>query len=178
MFEYFTEHGRAAVVASQDEAVALGHDFIGTEHILLGLVVTEESTAARALREVGVDAERARAETVRICEAAGVPSTGGQPAKDALSSLGIDVEAIKAQADGTFGPGAFQYPRPAYTPEAKKALEQTLAEARALGAERFGTGHVLLGLLSSGGGRGPEVLVALGVGEEVLRRAVLARLAR
>ncbi|WP_423835569.1 Clp protease N-terminal domain-containing protein [Streptomyces tubbatahanensis] len=115
---------------------------------------------------------------VRLLEAAGVAATGGQPAKDALSSLGIDVEEVKHQADNTFGAGAFQYPRPAYTEDAKKALEQTLTEARALGRERFGTEHILLGMLSSGQGRGLEVLAACEVDAGGLREAVLARVAR
>ncbi|WP_236573981.1 Clp protease N-terminal domain-containing protein [Streptomyces sp. GS7] len=120
---------------------------------------------------------RAREETVRILEAAGVVAAGGQPAKDALSSIGIDVAEIQRRADQAFGPGAFQYPRPAYTPHAKKALEQTLREARALGHEEFGTEHVLLGLLTAGQGRGLEVLAALEVDLDDLRDAVLARVA-
>ncbi|WP_229852738.1 Clp protease N-terminal domain-containing protein [Streptomyces albospinus] len=97
--------------------------------------------------------------------------------KDALSSIGIDVAEIQRRADQAFGPGAFQYPRPAYTPHAKKALEQTLREARALGHEKFGTEHVLLGLLAAGQGRGLEVLAALEVDPAGLREAVLARVA-
>ncbi|MFD9635516.1 Clp protease N-terminal domain-containing protein [Streptomyces violascens] len=178
MFEFFTERAKRAIVASQDEALALGHDFIGTEHILLGLAGTDDSTAWDALAARGVEVDRARQETVRILEAAGVPSTGGQPAKDALASIGIDVEEIKRQADSTFGPGAFQYPRPAYTPRAKKVLEATLREAKALGHDRFGTEHMLLGLLAAGdGGRGLEVLVALGADPAGLRAEVLSRVA-
>ncbi|MFJ8311548.1 MULTISPECIES: Clp protease N-terminal domain-containing protein [unclassified Streptomyces] len=177
MFEFFTERAKRAVVASQDEAIALGHDFIGTEHILLGLAGTEDSTAWEVLTAQGVELGRTREETVRLLEAAGVPSTGGQPAKDALASIGIDVEEIKRQADNSFGPGAFQYPRPAYTPHAKKALEFTLREAQALRHERFGTEHILLGLLAAGEGRGLEVLAVLGVKPADLRAAVLTRVA-
>ncbi|MCX5386887.1 Clp protease N-terminal domain-containing protein [Streptomyces sp. NBC_00083] len=178
MFEFFTERARRAIVASQDEAIALGHDFIGTEHILLGLAGTEDGTAGQVLAAQGVAVDRVRAETVRVLEAAGVPSTGGQPAKDALASIGIDVEEIKRQADNAFGPGAFQYPRPAYTPRAKKVLEATLREAEELGHDRFGTEHMLLGLLAAGdGGRGVEVLTALGADRARLRAAVLAAIA-
>ncbi|WP_442813620.1 Clp protease N-terminal domain-containing protein [Streptomyces sp. NBC_01754] len=129
------------------------------------------------LREQGVELTRAREESVRILEAAGIVGTGGRTAKDALSSIGIDVEEIQRRADDTFGPGAFQYPRPAYTPDAKKALEHTLSEAQALGHESFGTEHILLGLLAAGEGRGLDVLAALGVDRAGLREAVLARLA-
>jgi ATP-dependent Clp protease ATP-binding subunit ClpA len=178
VFEFFTDRAKRAVVLSQDEAIALGHDFIGTEHILLGLVGTDRSTAGDVLREQGVELTRARQETVRVLEKAGIVAAGGQPAKDALSSIGIDVEEIQRRADDTFGPGAFQYPRPAYTPHAKKALENTLREARALEHEEFGTEHILLGLLAAGEGRAIEVLAALEVDPTGLREAVLARVAR
>jgi ATP-dependent Clp protease ATP-binding subunit ClpC len=177
MFEYFTDRAKRAIVASQDEALALGHDFIGTEHLLLGLAGTGDATAGEVLKEHGVDLARAREETVRLLEAAGIPATGGQPAKDALSSIGIDVGEIQRRADDTFGPGAFQFPRPAYTPGAKKALELTLREAQALGQENIGTEHMLLGLLAEGEGVALKVLTALDVEVAALRPAVLARIA-
>nr|WP_308213645.1 Clp protease N-terminal domain-containing protein [Streptantibioticus rubrisoli] len=120
---------------------------------------------------------RARDETVRLWDEAGIVGTGGQAAKDALSSIGIDVEAIRRRADSTFGPGAFQYPRPAYTPRAKKALELCVREARALGQENIGTEHMLLGLLAEGEGVAIKVLGALEVEPAALREAVLARVA-
>jgi len=177
VFEFFTDRARRAVVLSQDEAIALGHDFIGTEHMLLGLVGTDRSTAGDVLREQGVELTRAREETVRILEAAGIAAAGSRPAKDALSSIGIDVEEIQRRADDAFGPGTFQYPRPAYTSAAKKALEQTLREAQALGHDKFGTEHILLGLLATEESRGLKVLAALKVDAAGLREAVLARVA-
>jgi ATP-dependent Clp protease ATP-binding subunit ClpA len=177
LFEYFTDRAKRAIVASQDEALALGHDFIGTEHLLLGLAGTGDSTAGEVLKEHGVVLSRAREETVRLLEAAGIPATGGQPAKDALSSIGIDVGEIQRRADDTFGPGAFQFPRPAYTPLAKKALECTLREAQALGHEDIGTEHMLLGLLAEEEGAALKVLSALDVEVTALRPAVLARIA-
>ncbi|GHE79670.1 Clp protease [Streptomyces longispororuber] len=178
MFEFFTDHGKRAVTAAQDEAIALGHDFIGTEHLLLGLLTAEGGTAADVLRGQDVDLTRARRETLRVLEAAGVTATGGRPAADALSSIGIDVAEIRRRADASFGPGAFQFPRPAYTPKARQALENTLGEARALGRDRFGTAHVLLGLLTVPEGHALEVLAALQVDPADLREAVLAQAAR
>lgn len=177
MFDRFTELAKRAVVASQDAALALGHDFIGTEHMLLGLASTA-GTASEALREHGVELARARDETVRLLEAAGVAATGGQAAKDALSSIGIDVAEIQRRADDAFGPGAFRFPRPAYTPRAKKALELTLREAVALGQQRIDTEHMLLGLLAEGEGVALQVLTELGVDAAALREAVLARVDR
>ncbi|MEU2558174.1 Clp protease N-terminal domain-containing protein [Streptomyces longispororuber] len=178
MFEFFTDHGKRAVTASQDEAIALGHDFIGTEHLLLGLLTAEGGTAAGVLRERDVDLARARQETVRVLEAAGAVAAGGQPATDALASIGIDVADIRRRADASFGPGAFQFPRPVYTPEARKALENTLGEARALGRDRFGTAHILLGLLTVPEGHALQVLAALGVDPSGLRETALDRAAQ
>ncbi|MGW1195261.1 Clp protease N-terminal domain-containing protein [Streptomyces sp. NPDC002536] len=174
MFDQFTELAKRAVVASQDAALSLGHDFIGTEHILLGLAQTA-GTAGEVLREHGVDLAQTRQEVVRLLEESGVTATGGQAAKDALASIGIDVAEIQRRADDTFGPGAFHFPRPAYTPHAKKALELTLHEAAALGQQRIGTEHILLGLVAEGEGLALTVLTALDVDPAALRTSVLNR---
>ncbi|WP_308117315.1 Clp protease N-terminal domain-containing protein [Streptomyces fuscigenes] len=181
MFEYFTERAKRAIVAGQDEALALGHDFMGTEHLLLGLVAVPESTAGALLAAAGAEPAAARARAVGILEADGIFGTGAQDAKDALSALGIDVDEIKRRADGTFGEGAFQYPRPAYTPHAKKALELTVRAWRSCGHDPedpgagIGTEHMLLGLLAEPEGRSHRVLDALAVDEEALRAAARER---
>jgi ATP-dependent Clp protease ATP-binding subunit ClpA len=177
VFERFTELAKRAVTAAQDGALALGHDFIGTEHLLLGLATTA-GTAGEILREHGVEPGRARVETVRLLEEAGVASTGGQAAKDALSSIGIDVTEIQRRADDAFGPGVFRFPRPAFTPRAKRTLQLTLREALALGHSHIDTEHLLLGLLAEGDGVAIQVLTALGAETEALREAVLTRLTR
>ena len=65
MFERFTDPARQVVVLAQDEARALQHGYIGTEHILLGLL-REGGTAARALDSFDVNQEEVRAQVVRI----------------------------------------------------------------------------------------------------------------
>ncbi len=175
VFERFTEFARRAVTAAEDAAVALGHDFIGTEHLLLGLASTA-GTAGEVLGGHGIEVQRAREETVRLLAEAGVAATGGQGAKDALSAIGIDVAEIQRRAEDTFGAGAFRFPRPPFTPRAKKVLvELALRQARALGHRRIGTEHLLLGLLADGGGVAIQVLTALGADAAALREAVLAR---
>ncbi|WP_042371881.1 Clp protease N-terminal domain-containing protein [Streptacidiphilus neutrinimicus] len=181
MFEYFTGRAKRAIVVGQDEAIALGHDFMGTEHLLLGLAADPESAAGSVLAAHGVDADRTREVTVRLLTEAGVDATGGRPASDALASIGIDVAEIRRRADESFGEGKFQFPRPAYTPHAKAALEQTLREAKALGHERFGTEHMLLGILAVGGDDAERttalaVLTALDVNTAALRPALLSRI--
>src|SRR5215217_1514802 len=66
MFERFTERGRQVVVLAQDEARALKHDYIGTEHILLGLLREQEGVAARVLGSLGITLDGVRAHVVRI----------------------------------------------------------------------------------------------------------------
>jgi len=60
VFERFTDRARRAVVEAQGEARALHHDFIGTEHILLGLMGEGQGVAAKALESLGVSMEAVR----------------------------------------------------------------------------------------------------------------------
>ena len=64
MFERFSERARQVVVLAHDEARALRHDYIGTEHLLLGVLREEEGIAARSLEALGVDYDRARSAVV------------------------------------------------------------------------------------------------------------------
>ena len=66
MFERFTERARQVVVLAQEEARALKHNYIGTEHLLLGLLREEEGVAARVLDSLDVSVEEVRAAVVRI----------------------------------------------------------------------------------------------------------------
>jgi ATP-dependent Clp protease ATP-binding subunit ClpC len=68
VFERFTDPARQVVVFAQDEARALGHDYLGTEHLLLGLIREDRGAAARVLASAGVgeDAVRARAATTGV----------------------------------------------------------------------------------------------------------------
>ena len=66
MFERFTERARQVVVLAQDEARLLKHNYIGTEHLLLGLLREQEGLAARVLDSLGVDIDDVRAQVGRI----------------------------------------------------------------------------------------------------------------
>ena len=90
MFERFTERARQAIVLAQDEARALGHAAIGTEHILLGVLREEEGLGAHVLGSVGITIEDARQHIVRL-KGSGDEVTPGQipftpRAKKALDS--------------------------------------------------------------------------------------------
>src|SRR6202161_659621 len=77
MFERFTERARQVVVLAQEEARTLKHNYIGTEHILLGLLREEEGLAARVLESLDITVEHVRAQVVRIV-GSGEEVTSGQ----------------------------------------------------------------------------------------------------
>jgi ATP-dependent Clp protease ATP-binding subunit ClpA len=60
MFEKFTDRARRVIVLAQEEARMLDHDYIGTEHLLLGLIHEGEGVAARALESLGISLENVR----------------------------------------------------------------------------------------------------------------------
>ena len=66
MFERFTDRARRVVVLAQDEARALNHNYIGTEHLLLGLIHEGEGVAAKALESMEVSLDAVRAQVVEI----------------------------------------------------------------------------------------------------------------
>ncbi|MFH1665401.1 MAG: ATP-dependent Clp protease ATP-binding subunit [Candidatus Omnitrophota bacterium] len=77
-FNRFTERARKVILLAKDEAKRLGHDYIGTEHILLGLINEGEGVAAAVLTSLGLDSENIRAEVERLVQ----PGTGKIADKD------------------------------------------------------------------------------------------------
>ena len=66
MFERFTDRARRVVVLAQEEARLLNHNYIGTEHILLGLIREGEGVAAQVLVKLGADLGRVRQEVIKL----------------------------------------------------------------------------------------------------------------
>ena len=79
MFEKFTDRARRVVVLAQEEARTLNHTYIGTEHILLGLLKENEGIGAKVLIELGVTYEAARDQVIEIIGQGQVPPTGHIP---------------------------------------------------------------------------------------------------
>ena len=79
MFERFTDTARRVLVLAQEEARILNHNFIGTEHILLGLLHEGEGVAAQALGTLGVDLYNARGRVVETVGPAGASLVGSPP---------------------------------------------------------------------------------------------------
>jgi hypothetical protein len=94
----FTPRAKKVLELSLREALQLGHNYIGTEHILLGLIREGEGVAAQVLESQGADLDRVRQQVVQILSAQAEPIAGGYPR--------VSQEAVTAMVAG--GPGAFQ----------------------------------------------------------------------
>ncbi|MEX3563972.1 ATP-dependent Clp protease ATP-binding subunit [Corynebacterium phoceense] len=79
MFERFTDRARRVIVLAQEEARMLNHNYIGTEHILLGLIHEGEGVAAKALESMGISLEDVRREVEEIIGHGTQPTTGHIP---------------------------------------------------------------------------------------------------
>ena len=79
MFERFTDRARRVVVLAQEEARLLGHAYIGTEHLLLGLIAEGDGVGAKALEQLGVELHKVRAEVERIIGKGGAVPAGHIP---------------------------------------------------------------------------------------------------
>ena len=185
MFERFTPGARAVVEYAQSEARTLRHGYIGTEHLLLGLLDQGHGIAAQTLAAAGLTAEMVRQEIGRL----GGDAILSGPDVDALRAIGIDMEHVRARVEESFGPGALERACFAryrqsitrghipFAPRSKKVLELSLREALRLRHNYIGTEHILLALIREGQGLAARVLTASGVHADDLRRSVLAALA-
>ncbi|MGH9123387.1 MAG: Clp protease N-terminal domain-containing protein, partial [Acidimicrobiales bacterium] len=79
MFERFTDRARRVLVLAQEEARLLNHNFIGTEHILLGLIHEGEGVAAKALESLGISLEAVREKVEETIGPAGSSTAGSPP---------------------------------------------------------------------------------------------------
>jgi ATP-dependent Clp protease ATP-binding subunit ClpC len=125
MNEMFTERARKAIEYARDEAARLKHDYIGTEHLLLGLLRLGEGRAVEVLINIGID----------------------------LNELRQSVEDVVQPSGGTMAIG--QLP---LTARAKKLLEVSAQEARALRSKDIDTEHLLLAMLRDEEGVAAQVL--------------------
>ena len=73
MFNKFTERARKVILLAKEEAKRFNHDYIGTEHILLGLIREGEGVAAAVLQKLGLSPEKIRLEVEKLVQSG--PST-------------------------------------------------------------------------------------------------------
>ena len=79
MFDRFTDRARRVLVLAQEEARLLNHNFLGTEHILLGLIHEGEGVAAKALESLGISLEAVREKVEETIGPAGTATSGAPP---------------------------------------------------------------------------------------------------
>src|SRR5918999_896311 len=99
MFERFTERARKVLELALREALQLGHNYIGTEHILLGLVRESEGVAARVLSNLDVDPDKVRREVVRMLGGGRGRSRGGGEA----AGRGVEAKRPKTRQLDQYG---------------------------------------------------------------------------
>ena len=93
MFERFTDRARRVVVLAQEEARMLIHNYIGTEHILLGLIREGEGVAAQVLVKLGADLSRVRQQVIQLLsgyQGKEAVTSGGPAEGQASTSLVLD----------------------------------------------------------------------------------------
>jgi ATP-dependent Clp protease ATP-binding subunit ClpA len=187
MFERFTSEARNAVIGAQQEARRLGHDCVGTEHVLLGLL-GGQGIAARVLADLGVTTPAVEHEVLSYVR----PGPFGAADAEALGTIGIDLDEVRRRLEASFGPGALRWrpgrrgrrrgPLPGghipFSPRAKKVLELSLREAIRLKHNYIGPEHILLGIVREGEGLAALVLTRLGVDLEAVRARVVDELRR
>jgi ATP-dependent Clp protease ATP-binding subunit ClpA len=137
----FTERTRKVLALSREEALKLNHEYVGTEHILLGLIREGEGVAAAVFMQLNVDVDG----IVKMIE-----------------------DIVKR---GLVAPS--YTPDLPYTSRAKKVLELSMAEAKALSHSYVGTEHLLLGLLREEKGIAAQVLTESGLTLEIARAEVI-----
>jgi ATP-dependent Clp protease ATP-binding subunit ClpA len=156
IFTRFTDRSRKSVEAALEEARLLGHDSLGDEDLMLGILRVDEGLAAEALTSLGVTLEDARVESEEMLA-------------DSLSSIGISLFEVRREAGDAFEMRIPEHRRIPFSPRAKNALVEARKEMRRLGDNYLGTEHVLLGILENEDGTAVRMLARMGVEPETLQ---------
>jgi ATP-dependent Clp protease ATP-binding subunit ClpA len=105
MFERFSDRARRVVVLAQDEARNLGHNYIGTEHILLGLIREGDGVGAQVLAALGVDLNRAPQQVIQLLHGRPAPVVAAD-LRQRLASVAARLAVIERRlGDAGAGPG-------------------------------------------------------------------------
>jgi len=137
MMQRFTDDAQRVLSFAQEAALELGHDYVGTEHVLIGLTKVKNGVAAKALEELNIVTED-------IFEA--VEEHVGRGNKKATSIY--------------------------MTPRVKHVLELAIQVANQMNHNYVGTEHILLGLLSDGGGVAVGILRAMNIRTDDIVEAI------
>jgi ATP-dependent Clp protease ATP-binding subunit ClpA len=158
----FTPRVKKVLAYAREEAVALHHTYIGTEHLLLGLLREGDSIGAQALRNFDVDLKQLRISILKELDPNIIPEKDPNP----VSSEETPKDWFKSAEE-------LQKPRKAekvsFTPRARQVLQLARKEADRLHHNFLGTEHQLVGLIELGGGVASNVLVKKGMNLEKVR---------
>lgn len=176
VFERFTQDARTAVVLAQEEARLLRDSSISTAHLLIGLAGSGDDAASVALRGIGMTSAELRNRLRRTAGTALDP--------EALATLGINLEAVRAVTEERFGAGALD-PAPGrrsprghipFGPGAKRSLAVALQTAVRMHSSSVGAGHLLIGIVDERTGLGVKLLRDAGVDLVGFRSDILSLL--
>jgi ATP-dependent Clp protease ATP-binding subunit ClpA len=175
MFEKFEPAARQACADARTEARRAGQDKIRAEHMLLG-VLAEPGPGAETLTAAGLELADLRARLPRG------PGEPGELDATALSSLGIDLDAVRRATDAAFGPGALDRApvagrhRLQFADDAKRTLSGALRQAQQLGQRQISSGHLLIGIIDQPRNGAIVLLTQAGADIAALRADVLQRI--
>lgn len=189
-----TRDAGAVSIRAYEHAIRLGHPYLGGEHYLLALAAVGHPAGA-VLREHGVTPERVEPEIARLSGA----GLFGDLDRDALTTIGIDVDAVRAATEASFGrttlaraardvhrgPGRFSPRRRSgatrdgvflpHGPGVSQALVSARREAAARHATQADVGDLALGILAGNEGMVPSILSGLGTSGPELSAVILDR---
>ena len=147
-YEYFNDRAKKVLAIAHEEAFRLKHNYVGTEHLLLGLVREGQSIAARVLDSLGIELSKVRT------------------AVEFIIGAGDDSALPKTPSELMM------------SPRTKKVIELAIDESRRLGHSHVGPEHLLLALVREGQGMASGVIESLGVTLAKVRQQLLATLGR
>ena len=139
----FNGHAQHVLSLAREEALSFNHPFIGTEHLLIGLLREQEGLAALALAKLGVALDPVRAAVEEKIGKLKLTTVG------AIHESGRGDHHAEEEID--------------YVPRARKVLSLALDEAERQGNAYVRTEHILLGMVREGGGVGADILDTFGV---------------
>jgi ATP-dependent Clp protease ATP-binding subunit ClpA len=157
----YTPRVKKVIALAQKEAKNLNHTYVGTEHLLLGLLREGDGMAAKVLRALGMNLDKTRQEILKELDPNFVPLSGPESSPpvfhppESLKSL----EAIPGQMS-------------VFTSNAQQILALGRMEAKRLNHNFLGTDHLLLGLIKLNGGAAVNVLQKMNVDLEALRKEI------
>ena len=177
MFEKFTRQARQVVVDAHEESRRLGHDYVGTEHLLLALLGPDSDGAARLLAAAGLTPDGVRAGSLRRWASPGCSRTPTprRSRRSASTSRRCRRGSRNRSGRGRWrrsprSSGPVRRRRTRFTPRSKKVLELALREALRLRHRGIGTEHLLLGLIREGQGLAARIMAEAGIDLPTLRR--------